>query len=259
MNYLEVSQAVDRPGLRLVLTAGVPGPWGEAAKGIFGVKKIPYLAVRQLGGLPNPELEAWTGRDNAPIAVYDDEPPLDRWDEILALAERIEPEPRLIPVDPAERARMFDLAGTICGEGGFGWQRRLMLLHPMLSRDEPLPEQATAVARGLGDKYGYTQQTGAAAPARVREILLHLSRTLAEQRAAGSPYFIGSQLSALDIYWATFAAMIEPLPEALCAMPVMLRAVYGLRNPAVREAADPILLEHRDFVYQQHLKLPLDF
>ena len=27
----------------------------------------------------------------------------------------------------------------------------------------------------------------------------------------------------------------------------------------VLQAADPILLEHRDYVYEKHLKLPLDF
>jgi hypothetical protein len=27
----------------------------------------------------------------------------------------------------------------------------------------------------------------------------------------------------------------------------------------VRRAADPLLLEHRDFVYREYLRLPLDF
>ena len=41
-DYLEVADAIGKPGLRLVLTTGVPGPWGESAKGIFDVKGIPY-------------------------------------------------------------------------------------------------------------------------------------------------------------------------------------------------------------------------
>ena len=43
--YIEVEDAIERPGLRLVLTAGVPGPWGESAKGILAVKGIEYLSL----------------------------------------------------------------------------------------------------------------------------------------------------------------------------------------------------------------------
>ena len=97
MEYRSVSEARDMPGLRLVLTAGVPGPWGEAAKSILHVKKIPYTAVAQLGGMENEDLVAWTGRANAPVAVYGSEAPRDGWAEILLLAERLAPEPRLVP------------------------------------------------------------------------------------------------------------------------------------------------------------------
>jgi hypothetical protein len=38
-----------------------------------------------------------------------------------------------------------------------------------------------------------------------------------------------------------------------------MRESYALRDPAVRAAADEILLEHRDFIYRTHLALPLDF
>ncbi len=52
-NYVEVEEARGMAGLRLVLSPGVPGPWSEAAKGIFYVKKIPYIPVRQkMGGDP---------------------------------------------------------------------------------------------------------------------------------------------------------------------------------------------------------------
>ena len=62
-----MAEARARGGLRLALTAGVPGPWGEAAKGLFTVKGIPFVAVRQLAGGPNDELRDWTGHDNAPL------------------------------------------------------------------------------------------------------------------------------------------------------------------------------------------------
>jgi len=48
--YAEVERAREMPGLRLVLTTGVPGPWGEAAKGIFHAKRIPFTRVAQTAG-----------------------------------------------------------------------------------------------------------------------------------------------------------------------------------------------------------------
>ena len=42
-------------------------------------------------------------------------------------------------------------------------------------------------------------------------------------------------------------------------MPEMLRAGYAVTDPETLEAADPILLSHRDFIYEQHLELPLRF
>ena len=125
MEYLEPEVARPRKGLRLVLTAGVPGPWGEAAKSIFHLKGIGYLPVRQTAGETNPALIAWTGYANAPQAVLDDEPARTGWAEILLLAERLSKKTPLIPEDPHERALLFGLAFEICGEDGLGWHRPL--------------------------------------------------------------------------------------------------------------------------------------
>ena len=126
--YLDPEAARDLPGLRLVLTAGVPGPWGEAAKSIFHVKKIDYVPVRQDGGMANEALEAWTGQTNAPQAVLDDEPARSGWAAILLLAERLAPEPRLVPQDRRERALCFGLSHELCGEDGLAWKR--ISVHP---------------------------------------------------------------------------------------------------------------------------------
>ena len=68
-----------------------------------------------------------------------------------------------------------------------------------------------------------------------------------------------SELTAVDIYWATFAAMLRPLPHELCPMPEALRGQYGHLTPEIEAALDPALLEHRDRIYERHLELPLDF
>jgi hypothetical protein len=36
------------------------------------------------------------------------------------------------------------------------------------------------------------------------------------------------------------------------------RAMYTVRDPVLTAALDPILLEHRDRVYDRHLELPVD-
>ena len=256
-DWLSVEEARGQRGLRLALTAGIPGPWSESAKAVFHVKKIPFLRVRQDGGQPNDALFAWTGERNAPLAVLDDEPARSRWTDILFLAERLAPDPSLIPSDPRERATMFGLAHEICGQEGFGWWRRLMLLHPMLvAAPDPIPAPLQIVAT-LGARYGYSRAAGEAAPARVAAILAMLSEVLRAQHGRGRRFFVGDALSAVDLYWAAFAAMVEPLPDDLCPMAAGLRRGYVLADPTARAAADPILLEHRDLIYRQYLELPV--
>jgi hypothetical protein len=47
MKYLSVTEARKLPGLRLVLTANMPGPWGEAAKAVLSVRNVTYVPVAQ--------------------------------------------------------------------------------------------------------------------------------------------------------------------------------------------------------------------
>jgi len=255
--YIEVEQAIPMSGLRVVLTPGVPGPWSESAKGVLHVKKIPYVKVRQILAGENPALRQWTAQETAPAFIYNDERPRSLWSDQLYLAERIAPAPSLIPARLDERAQMFGLANELCGENGFGWARRLMLLHENLSNPS-LPEAGRKFSTFLGNKYGYAPEAAAGAPQRVAEILEALARQLAAQRERGSRYLIGDALSALDIYWACFAALIRPLPDDLCPMPAAYRSLYTCAEPTVMRAVDPALFEHRDFIYREHLELPVD-
>jgi hypothetical protein len=259
--YLDVEKARALPGLRLVLPPGTPGPWAEAAKGLFDAKRVPYARVRQVTGEDNAALVRWTGHANQPQAIFADEPAVTGWNEMIALADRLAPEPRLLPEAPAERAAVVGLCGEIAAPHGFGWQRRLMMFHELatlpesvLPRDHP---QRMLVAT-LGAKYGYSPEAALAAPRRCAAILAVLGERLARQRAAGSPFFVGHAPSALDVYWATFSPMLEPLPAEQCAMPPAMRESYLVRDPTVRAAADPRLIEHRDFVYRSYLVLPID-
>jgi glutathione S-transferase len=254
---MEVDQAIAMNGLRVVLSPGVPGPWSEAAKGILYVKKLPYTKVRQELGGDNLPLLRWSAQTTAPVFVYENERPRSLWNDQLYLAERLAPEPPLIPETLEQRALMFGLANELCGENGLGWSRRLMMLHVTLGNPNA-PEPARSGAGFLGRKYGYAPAAAEAAPRRVAEILQTLSVQLDSQRRSASRFLVGDRLSALDIYWAAFAALIQPLPDELCHMSAGFRRMYTCSDSAVMAAASPQLLAHRDFVYHQFLELPVD-
>ncbi len=250
--YIDVDTAIARRGLRMVVVGHVPSLWGEAAKGILHVKGIAWAAVRL--AYDSEPLKRWAGQRSGPIAVYDDEPPRAGWDEILALAERLAPTPALLPADPAQRALVLELSGGLCGEGGLGWWRRLQLVQAGLDGVGGFSEP---VSKYLGKKYGYSPDAGAAAGARVVERVGALVERLSAQRAAGSRYLVGDSLTAADIYSATCAAMFRPLPSAQCAMDPATRAAFETCDAATLAALDPILFEHRDMMYREHLALPL--
>src|SRR5262245_23973285 len=100
--YITVEEAIRGSGLRMVVVGQVPSPWGEAAKGIYHIKKIEWAAVRLV--YDSDALNEWAGQRSGPVAIYDQEKPRSGWAEILLLAERLAPAPALLPPDPAERA-----------------------------------------------------------------------------------------------------------------------------------------------------------
>lgn len=254
--YVDIEQAVTISGLRIVLPPGIPGPWAEAVKGILHVKKIPFTRVRHDRGNYAP-LIRWTAQSSAPVMVYNDERPRSVWSDQLFLAERLQPNPSLVPSNIEERVVMFGLSNELCGESGFGWSRRLMLIHAAVT-DPNATEEAREGMLTFGSKYGYSPATAAAAPAKVAQIAERLAERLESQRSHGARFLIGDRLSALDIYWAVFAALIEPLPENLCPMPSEFRRRYICEDPVVRAAITPQLLTHRDFIYYEYLELPVD-
>jgi glutathione S-transferase len=250
--YVSVEEASKRRGVRMVVVADVPSPWGEAAKGILHIKGIEWVAVRLT--YDNELLKEWAGQRSAPVLVYENERPRSGWAEILLLAERLAPIPPLLPTNPADRALAFGLAHEICGEAGLGWSRRLQLVHAGLHNAGGFPER---VAKYLGKKYGYTPEAGAAAGPRVVELLGMLIARLKAQRRAGSRYYVGNSLTLTDVYSATFAALFDPLPPEQCKMDAGTRAAFASRDARTDAALDPILFEHRDRIYGEYLELPL--
>jgi len=266
LEYADIADARGLSGLRLVLGAyAIPGPWRESCKGVFHVKGIPYTPVRTAGdgfsdldfgaAGADAELRAWTAQSSAPVAMWNDERARAHWIDQLYLAERINPDPHLIPPGIDDQIRMFGLAHQVIGEGGLGWTKRVAILHRTLV-DMPADDPARGLWEHVGEKYLYTPEVGAAAPARMAEIISALHNQLTEQRSHGRRYFVGHQISALDIYWACFLALFKPLSSELCPM-----GEWPYSNPdeEVAAALSPLLVEHRDYIYESYLELPIVF
>ena len=254
MKYISVEEAINTPGLRVVLTAGLPGPWGETAKSMLAYKQLEYTPVHQDGGGENAALRAWTGQTSAPVAVYENQPAACHWFDLLMLMERLAPDLPLVPLDSAHRVEVLGLSALIIGADGFGWHRRLQMLAPMLRLPHP-PEMMLR----LGAKYGWSEQACSAAMGRLTAICAELDSRLAQQQAAGSDYFVADGVSAVDFYWANFAGLLKPLPHADNPMPDYMRASYESADAATLACLTPRLEAHRDRMYQRHIALPLNF
>lgn len=255
MEYLSVAQARERRGLRLVLTAGVPGPWGEAAKAVLRRRRVEFAPVAQQAMAPNEELLAWTGHRNAPIAMLDDEPPRTTWLEIVLLAERLGQGPSLLPAEAFERALCLGWMTELAGPDGLGWNRRVELMAGLVAD----PAQTPPAMAPLVACYGVTPDAVRGATRRMAAILQGLTAQLARQQAGGSPFLVGRSLTALDLYWACFSMMLAPLPQDVNPMPEWLRPMYSGLAAEVAAALDPALLAHRDRIYAEHIGLPLDY
>lgn len=257
MRYFSVAEARTMPGLRLVLSAGVPGPWGEAAKAMLRARDVPFVAVAQEPMAANKELREWTGCRNAPTAVYNDESPRTGWFDILMLSERLGSGASLLPEASADRALCLGFIMEICGQDGFGWNRRMNMLAAMWGSQAP--SEAELHEQEYTRQYGLSPEAAARAPGRAANILGALAMQLHAQKARGSNYLVGDRLSAADLYWACFSQLIGPLPRDVNPIPDYVWSLYSVMPEAVEAALDPVLFEHRNYVYERHIGLPLDY
>lgn len=253
MDYLTVEEARNKPGLRLALTTGVPGPWSEAAKALFRHHGVEFIPVAQQAGADNEDLVAWTGHRNAPVAMYENEPPRVRWLEILDLAERLGSGPSLVPEDRDDRIFMVGLINEIAGEGGLAWNARTLMFHAMATQSGGAPAGNPMFA-----EYRYEPEVIDANVAKIESFLAYLADRIKAQAGKGSTFLVGEAPTAADVYWAYFSNMLEPLPPEQCPMPDALRGVWGVVASTI-SGYDPVLIEQRNRFLADHLELPLTF
>ena len=226
----------------------MPSAWGIAAKAMIEFKGLDFLCAHQIPMSDNPELLAWAGTNSAPVVAWNDEPPINRWDDILLLLERLAPEPRLVPEIPAERIEVFGIGHEICGELGFGWNRCIDLMRPAPG-EEPGP---------FAKKYNYREAEAALANSRVIALMGELAARLKRQKENGCDYLVGKSVTAADFYWAAFSNFVALQPQEECPINPDARPMFQNTPAEITAAIDPILIEHRDRVMRKHFKLPLE-
>lgn len=257
MEYLDVATARELDGIKLVLTRGVPGPWGESAKAILRHHQLRYHPVAQLGGQANEALLDWTGHRNAPLLVVPGEPVRAHWLEILNYAERHGRGPGLLPRAPALRAQAIGLAHEICGENGLAWQLRLLMLDLIKAHNK-----AAADSNPMLDAYGYPTGFAAQRPAvfaRIDQQLAFFNAQLEQQQQQGSEYLVGEAFTVVDLYWAFFSQMLQPLPAPANPLSGFTRTLYELYSTLAPEAPLAALGEHQRRIFDRHLALPMEF
>jgi glutathione S-transferase len=269
LNYIPIAQARRMSGLRIVLGAyPIPGPWRESCKGVFHVKGLKYVPVRSgnegssdltigIDGTQS-ELIEWTGQASAPVVAWNDERPRSSWIDQLNLAERLAPNPSLIPADIEDRIRMFGLANELLAENGLVWVKRLLMVDgPLKSLAADDPQRGFWIF--LGNKYGYSPAAAERAAQRIEAVVTAFANQLKSQQARGKRYLVGDRLSAVDIYWAACCGILDPMPPERCPMADGFRGTYGNTDPRIEKALTPELRAHRDFIYDEHLEMPVVF
>ena len=226
----------------------MPSAWGLAAKAMIEFKGLDFKVAHQIPFAENPELLAWSGINSAPVVAWNDEPPINRWDDIVLLLERLAPEPWLVPENAKERIQVFGIGHEICGELGFGWNRRLDMLRPADGGEVP----------ELGKKYGYRDADVAVANERVIALMKELTATLKAQKQNGSDFLVGNSVTAADFYWAAFSNFVVLQPYEEIPMNPDARPMFENTPAEMTAAIDPILMAHRDRIMHTCYKLPME-
>ena len=246
LQYIDVAAARAARGTRIVTSALVPSPWSEAAKGLFVLAGLPALVVAR--GRDTKDIVAWTGVDNVPVVLHEDEPMRTCWAAIVGLVARLAPG-SVVPIDPIARAELLGWLELVAGEGGLGWNARLAMIDTSLTEGHGFP---VAVAEWLGKRYGYTTEVGAGLRDRVGAQLAALAGRLR------GDYFGAAAPNALDCYVACFLTPLSVIDDATCPqMSAPLRVAFGCARERLADLVPPELFALRTRMFDRHLALPI--
>ncbi|MGB0637530.1 MAG: hypothetical protein ACPGN6_08995 [Gammaproteobacteria bacterium] len=248
MKYATMDEIIESDGLRLVIVKDMPSAWGVAVKAMLEHKGLDFLMGHQIAMSENPKLLAWSGTNSGPVVAWNDEAPINRWNDILCLIERLAPEKPLVPENVKEQIEVMGISNAICGELGFGWNRRLDMMRPP-DGEEP---------SDFGKKYFYRETDAALANERVIALMSELSSRLKDQANKGSQFLVGTSVTAADFYWAAFSNFVVIQSAEECPINPQARPMFENTPAEIVDAIDPILIKHRDEIMSSYYKLPLE-
>jgi hypothetical protein len=128
-----------------------------------------------------------------------------------------------------------------------------MMIGRLLS-DPRFTERERAIGHYLAKKYRHDTDSVEASTRRCEQTV----SAFASLHAARHDYLLSSSLTALDLAWAAFAALIQPLPEEMCRMKPLWRDLYTW-TPSETSGKDlDALLSRRERIYRDYLPLPVD-
>jgi hypothetical protein len=151
------------------------------------------------------------------------------------------------------RSFVIGLVAELCGENGFGWCRRLQMIEHLQDKDATVRDGQ--IGGYLEHKYGGGLKRDA--EPQCEAIVSFLANRLVEQSAAGRSVFVGDRVTAVDLAWAAFAALLKPLPDADCPMLPRWRELYSWVPQSINSEDVALLLAHRDRIYREYLTLPV--
>jgi hypothetical protein len=253
LQYRSFQEIVDHSGLRIVMVQGMPSPWAQAAKTIFEVKGLEYVAAPWVPGEANDEIAKWGWggqRADRRMGHRKTDQPVDGHPlpERAARAKAVDDSARRDTAGIDDRPLERDLRTS-----RHRMEQAIAAIAPMLASGNPPPQ----IAR-MGGKYGYNEADAKAAGERTAQSLKALDAQLKSQYARGVHFFVGDALSALDIYWTAFANLLDPLPKEQCPMPEAYRPGFTVNDPVVKEALTPLLFDHRSRIFGEYFRNPME-
>ena len=254
MNKIDLEKAQSTNGVRLGLVAGLPSPWGEAAKGLLQAAEVEFSVFPYLGS-EDRAYRSWTGYDHAPVVKYNDNPCIHTWQDILYLLASVSAKD-FLPTTSHGRMEVFGLCHEIAGPQGFGWNARAIIVDGGLTdQAHPLP---TDGAKYFAAKYSHVPDARERLLPQCAQTLAMLNAKLSASADRGSPYLVGDSLTAADIYAATFLIFVAPWSPAECPMPEFLRGSFQWLGDMLSSEVTERLLSHREEIYKTYLSFPIE-
>lgn len=255
--WIDIDTALTEPGLRISLIPLPGGPWVEAIKGICVVKQLEYTSV--LHNSENPKLYEDTAQTSFPVVWYNNNRPLSNWSEQLYFLEKLQPKPQLIPELTSDRIMMFGIANELFYEMGWHWRILYAYFAKTLflsgkgggrwsnSSDTELAERISKLSK----KYGGNDTTLKKSAAKIMKSCHLFDQQLAIQNKKGSKFLIGTELSAADIYMASFCPFgIGKISEYFAPTAEKIDSLLHATDPNFDTKR---LLNHRKYIWQEYL------